>query len=418
MHIDLNSCFASIEQQDNPRLRSRPTVVAAYTTGNGCILAASQEAKSLGIHTGMPVFAAQTIYPRVVVLPPRPTRYRDINRQFTELLSSYTPHLSVESIDELVLDLENTPLFYTYFQQLNFLNNIHERAAQVLIRIGQIIKLRIKEEIGEWLTVSIGVAPNRYLAKIASNLKKPDGLEVITRDNILSIFSRLKLTELTGIKDGSSARLATSGITTALALAVASPEKLKSAFHSIVGYQWWLRMHGFEDGGRYQPLSELKELPQKTLGHSFALGRPHLPNTPEIYQIISQLIGKLGKRLRGHELTAGSIGIFLYFCDGTHWKARSNGYNCLITDYDFATRILPLLKRAPEKLVRLVAITSFSLIKNREQLLLFPKEQKVRNLNWAVDRINGRFGELTIHPARLVNMEQKVLDRIAFGKTT
>src|SRR3989344_3586037 len=109
MHIDLNSCFATVEQQANPLLRGKPLVVAAYTTGNGCILASSVEAKRLGVKTGMRVWEGKNLYPRLVVLPPDPEKYRWVNRKLRVLLSSYTPYLSVESIDEMVMDLGKTP---------------------------------------------------------------------------------------------------------------------------------------------------------------------------------------------------------------------------------------------------------------------------------------------------------------------
>lgn len=110
MHIDLNSCFAAIEQQANPLIRGRPTVVAAYTTERGCILAASVEAKRVGIKTGMRVSDAKSLYSSLVVLPPDPEKYRWVNHKLQGFLASYTPHLSVESIDEVVLNLDRTPV--------------------------------------------------------------------------------------------------------------------------------------------------------------------------------------------------------------------------------------------------------------------------------------------------------------------
>src|SRR5260221_13546900 len=108
MHIDINSCFATVEQQANPLLRGKPVVVAAYTTSNGCILAASVEAKRLGIKTGMYVGDGKKLFSKLVVLPPDPNKYRHVNRQLFTILSRYTAHVSVESIDEMVLSLANT----------------------------------------------------------------------------------------------------------------------------------------------------------------------------------------------------------------------------------------------------------------------------------------------------------------------
>lgn len=153
MHVDINSCFVTIEQQANPLLRGKPTVVAAYTTDRGCILAASREAKTLGIKTGMRVGEGKQRYPRLVVLPSDPGKYRFINKKLTALLACYSPYLSVESIDEMVLDFWNTPKLVMLNNQCPMTNeNIQRR----MMAIGKEIKERVKREIGEWITVSIG----------------------------------------------------------------------------------------------------------------------------------------------------------------------------------------------------------------------------------------------------------------------
>lgn len=109
MHIDINSCFATIEQQANPLIRNRPVVVAAYNSNNGCILASSVDAKKLGIKTGMHVRNGKNIYPNLIVLEPDPIKYRHVHKKLKELLLEYTPDVIPKSIDEFVLNLENTP---------------------------------------------------------------------------------------------------------------------------------------------------------------------------------------------------------------------------------------------------------------------------------------------------------------------
>lgn len=191
MHIDINSCFATIEQQANPFLRGKPIVVAAFTTDRGCILAASVEAKRLGIKTGMRVMDGKKIYSKLVVLPPDPWKYRDVHLKLKKIVSDYTNDFSPKSIDEFVLNLKD----YSTLKE------------QPLKLIAREIKQRIKSEIGEWITVSIGISTNRYLAKVAAGLTKPDGLDEINMNNFLDIYSKMKLTDLTGIKTGNAARL-------------------------------------------------------------------------------------------------------------------------------------------------------------------------------------------------------------------
>ena len=147
----MNSCFASCEQQANPLLRGKPVAVAAYTTPSGCILSPSIEAKKLGIKVGMRVRDGKAICPGLIVLPTDPEKYRAINLKLTELLSSYTADFTIKSIDELVLNLARSPYIY-----------------KGIVALGQEIKAKIRERIGSFLCVSIGISTNFYLAKIAS----------------------------------------------------------------------------------------------------------------------------------------------------------------------------------------------------------------------------------------------------------
>jgi len=171
MHIDLNSCFATIEQQSNPLLRGKRVAVAAYTTPNGCILAPSVEAKTLGIKCGMRVREGKHLCPDLIILPPDPGKYRFVNRKLLQLLRTYCPEVEIKSIDEMNLDFTHIPPL--------------ERE---LHHIAQEIKAAIRREIGEWMTVSIGIAPNRFLAKLAANLHKPDGLDEINAANLRTVW--------------------------------------------------------------------------------------------------------------------------------------------------------------------------------------------------------------------------------------
>ena len=183
MHIDLNSAFATIEQQANPLLRGRPIGVCSYTTPGGIILAASYEAKALGITTGTPVWQAKQICKDIVIMMPDPEKYYYINSQLYKLLYSYTSDLTPLSIDEFVLDFSNS-------------RTIHNKT---LIKMAQEIKYRIKHEIGDWIRVNIGIGTNKFLAKTAAGLHKPNGLDVIDSHNLRKIYSTLALRDLCGI---------------------------------------------------------------------------------------------------------------------------------------------------------------------------------------------------------------------------
>ncbi len=196
-HLDLNSCFASVEQQANPLLRYRPIAVTAYSADRGCILASSYEAKKMGVKTGMRFSDAKKLCPNLFSLVSDPAKYRFVHKQVKKLLQNYCPSVTAKSIDEFVLD-------FTDFkhQNLNLQNLFLE------------IKREIKNQIGDYLTVSVGIAPSSYLAKVASNLKKPDGLEEINSQNFLEVYSKLDLTDLTGISTKTATRLNMVGIET------------------------------------------------------------------------------------------------------------------------------------------------------------------------------------------------------------
>lgn len=394
MHIDLNSCFATVEQQANPLLRGKPVVVAAYTTAGGCILTASREAKKLGIATGMRVGEAKTICPVVVVLPSDPWKYRFINKKLQDLVRAYSPNIQVKSIDEMVVDFQNTPQI-----QKNGMTEIAKK-----------IKQDIKKKIGDWLTVSIGIAPNRYLAKVASGLHKPDGLDVIDQSNVEQIFSNMQVEDLTGIKIGYGRRLRYAGITTALSLYQAPVEVLTRAFQSVCGYQWWRRIHGYE--------ADETEFETKSIGHSYALHTPYKPREYRLLQILCTLASKMGRRLRAHGSQAYGMHVSCQYTDREYWHRGVKQARALYSNaqlYAAAKRILLL---APDKPVRILSVSSYFLSDSSvSQLKLYSDEEEHRSLTKALDRIEDRYGDFSVFSAVLLGMQDKIHDRIAFGKS-
>ena len=410
MHIDLNSCFASVEQQANPLLRGKPVAVAAYTTGNGCILAASVEAKRMGVATGMRVRDGRTMCPGLIVLPSDPWKYRFVNRKLLSLLREYSSDVTVRSIDEMVVNFDHAPGLDRKVRQ--FLGN---ETVIAMKTIGCEIKKRIKEEVGEWLTVSVGIAPNRYLAKIASGLHKPDGLDAITRENVEAVLSALKLEELSGIKKGYGGQLRNTGITDALSFYRAPAKLLQSAFRSIIGYHWWLRLHGWEadlPAGR----QVTGQFDTKTIGHSYALYKPYAPSDTRLHQILCQLVEKAGRRLRMNGFTSQGMHVSCLFSDYRYWHHGEKLTRRMNASDDLYVEALRVLRMAPEVPVRILAVTCFHLSDaGEEQLHLFEETGKKKHLVAALDAIADRWGEFVVFPARIMNQEQKILDRIAFG---
>lgn len=393
LHLDLNSCFASIEQQANPFLRGKPIIVAAFNSAKGCILASSIEAKRLGIKTGMWVAEAQKICPQVKVLTPDPWKYRNVHLKLKKLISEYTNDFSPKSIDEFVLNLSD----YLYAYKI--------RSCTV---VAQEIKDRIKKEIGDWLTVSVGIAPNRYLAKIGAGLHKPDGLDEINKDNYLEIYKKLKLTDLTGIKERSAARLASVGIYSVLDFYNAPVWKLRAAFHSITGLYWHMRLSGFE-------IDDF-ESKRGTFGNSVAIGK-NIWKVEDLSPILARLTEKTCSRLRSAGYKANGVHLALIYKNGSFWhKGRKLSCDYFDTRDVYKALFRLLIEANPKTPVLNIAVSCFDLsLDTNTQLGLFSDEIKKKKLVTSVDKINNMYGDFTVASAKSFGGAKIVLDRIAFG---
>lgn len=385
MHIDINSCFASIEQQANPLLRGKPVVVAAFVTDKGCILASSIEAKRLGIKTGMRVMDGREIYSKLVVLSPDPWKYRNVHLKLKNIISDYTCDFSPKSIDEFVLNMEDYPAIKT----------------RSMKQIAQEIKNRIKSEIGDWLTVSVGIAPNRYLAKIAAGLHKPDGLDEINHSNFLNVYSRLKLTDLTGIKLRNATRLSSFGIYSVLDFYNAPVWKLKAAFHSITGLYWHCRLTGYE--------VDDVEYGRHSYGNSVAIGA-NLSKVEELSPILSRLTEKMSSRVRMAGYRASGVHLAIIYKNGSWWhKGR-------LTEDIYKGAFRLLLEANPSSPVLNLAVSCYGLTKtNSLQLNIFEDVEKRKDLFKSIDKLNQRWGDFTVTRARSMGGAKIVMDRIAFG---
>jgi DNA polymerase-4 len=391
MHIDLNSCFATVEQQANPLLRGRPIAVAAYASPNGCILAPSVEAKALGIKTGFRVKDGKALCPDLIILPPDPDKYRYIHLKLRQLLLAYTTDLTPKSIDEFVLNFQNYPSF---------------KAG--LLTTGRQIKNQIKKDIGDWLTVSIGLGPNRFLAKLASNLKKPDGLEEISINNYNDVYSRLKLPDLNGINTRLTARLNSCDIYSVLDFYQSNISQLRSVFHSIAGYYWYLRLRGFEiddvDFGR------------KSFGNMYSLPK-HLSDSQDLSPILHKLIEKMSFRLRSSGYKTKGIYLGILYTDHSFWHQGRVLHDYLFDSGDiFRASFRLLLLSGCKKPVANISVSCFNLSLNpTTQLDLFSSVLKKIHLSKALDSINRRYGHFVISPSAMLGTSSLVPDRIGFG---
>jgi DNA polymerase-4 len=391
MHVDLNSCFATIEQQANPLLRGKPIVVAAYNSPNGCVVAPSIEAKQYGIKTGMTVRDARLLYPPVIVRTPDPAKYRAVHMQFRNIFKDYSPAVAPKSIDEAVIDFTDTYALYN----------------RSLTDIGLEIKRRFRKEIGEWMVCSIGIGTNRFLAKLAASLKKPDGLETIDHTNVLSVYNNVSLLDLNGINTRNEARLNASGIFTPMEFYQASLETLKKqVFQSIVGYYWYLRLRGYE--------IDQVDFARKSFGNMYALGK-QTKDPRELAKLLMKLCEKTGRRLRKAGYKAQGVYVACAYTDYSFWQTGRKVHVPVYTTQEIYRKALWLLNMSGyTKVVRNLAVSVYALIPHQsEQLDMFASRSHA--VAEAMDRINDKYGEFVITPALMMGMDETIIDRIAFG---
>jgi len=394
MHIDLNSCFATVEQQANPFLRGKPIAVAAYTTPNGCVISPSIEAKREGIKTGMTVREARLLYPGLLVITPDPPKYRYVHQQFCKIFRDYSPDVVPKSIDEAVID----------FTQVLSLNK------RSLIDIGQEIKRRMRSEIGEWISCSIGIATNRFVAKLGASLKKPDGLEVLTHKNLEAVYNQVSLLDLCGINTRYQARLNAYGIFTPQEFLHAPLLTLsKQVFRSIAGYYWYVRLRGWE--------IDAVDFSRKSYGQSYAL-QHHTAEPKELAALLMKLTEKMGRRLRKAGYSARGIHVSCVYRDWTYWHKGMSFEHDLYTTHDLFQKVLLVFNKQPErKIVSKLAVSCYTLspAKSVQEELFGNSQERARKLSDTLDEINDRYGEYVVTPALMMGLDREIIDRIAFG---
>lgn len=410
MHVDLNSCFATVEQQARPMLRGRPVAIANRRTEHTSLITASYEAKARGVTLGMKVRDAMRLCPELVVLESDPAKYRYVYHKLMDIMSDYSPHFRMKSIDEGVIDFAMSPAV------------IRDRD---LVELGHEIKRRLREEVGEAMRCNIGIAPNRFLAKLAASLHKPDGLDVITHENLRDVMGCLALQKLTGIAARNERRLNAIGIYTPLEMLDASPEALHEAFHSINGEQWHQRLRGWEvDDVDYD---------LKSCGRQYVL-EAHAMSRAEVAKRLHHLVESVGAKLRGQGKSARGVGIYIRFHATTGIVDESNGRWGRKGSYWHEKQLVPLpffsdqaiwhiasqlFRRAPPGDIREIGVHCYHLHDGMtDQLSLFGDElAREQQVTWAVDEINARYGTRTIHSADTLGTDHLVKQKIPFGST-
>jgi DNA polymerase-4 len=288
LFVDLNSYFASVEQEVRPELRGRPVAVVPMMADTTVCIAASYEAKAFGVKTGTVVADAKRLCPDIVLVEGRHEIYTDYHHRVVEAVESCLPVTSVQSIDEMACRLMG-----------------RERPLLAALELGRKVKARIRERVGPMLRSSVGLATNRYLAKIASDMEKPDGLVALPLDILPEALAQLTLRDLPGIGAKTEKRLNAKGIHTMPQLLALNAEQAGELWGSVWGERlWhWLRGEDFD-------MSETEH--NKSLSHSHVLS-PDMRTAEKAWAVAHKLLHKAAMRLRAADLWASSIGLAIGF---------------------------------------------------------------------------------------------------------
>jgi DNA polymerase IV len=396
MHIDLNSAFATTEQQAHPSLRGIPIGVTNRISRYCCVIAASYEAKALGVKVGMRLDEARQLAPDLVMLETDPPKYHYVYKKLASIMKSYSPDVQMKSIDEGVIDFHSTR------------QHINKRPLEA---IGYEIKQRVKQEIGSWMRINVGIGPNRFLAKTAAGLNKPDGLDIINHQNLRKVYRSLKLTDLNGIASHYEARLNAAGIYTPLEFLEASADTLKRlVFHSVVGNDWYQRLRGYEVDDTITKLGNVGR--QYVLDTRSADENVILPR-------FQYLCETTGKKLRYNNVDARGVLVWATFQTGDSWYQRKMFRTTFYTDREIYQRALYLFNQRPKHMIiTSMGITCYMLTpSNRSQVSLFESVNRQDWLTTAVDEINERYGNFVVSSANAAEGKKVVKQKIPFGGT-
>jgi len=375
LFVDFNSYFASVEQQEQPALRGRPVAVLPVMTDSTCCIAASYEAKRFGVKTGTNAGEARKKCPGLILIEARPPLYVEYHHRLIAAVDSCLPVTEVRSIDEMSCALRGV-----------------WRERETALRLAYEIKARIAATVGEFMRSSIGIAPNMFLAKTASDMQKPDGLVVIEEGDLPEILFRLQLRDFCGIGASREARLHACGIRTVEQLCRAPKEVLRRAWNGIEGDRMYDLLRG----------EEVERPPSQrcTVGHSHVL-EPKCRTLPLAEAVLHRLLQKAAARLRALGYLAGGLGVSVKFLGQRRWSDEMSFLETQET-LDFIRVFGLLWRRRPASLPPplAVGVTLFHLTAAHNITRSLPRMELSRwdgALDQAMDKLNQCYGKNTIY---------------------
>lgn len=390
LFLDFNAYFASVEQQINPKLRNKPTVVVPMMADSTCCIAASYEAKKYGIRTGTLVSLAKKICPGLQLVEAHHHLYIQYHNQLVKAIETCVHVDQVMSIDEVVCSLMGK-------------QKIRENAIELALQI----KKTIAEKVGEYIKCSIGLAPNRFLAKTATDMQKPDGLVVIEDKDLPHCLYNLKLNDLTGIGRKMEVRLKRHGIYTVEMLCNLPKSRLKEVWGGIEGERMYAQLRG----------EDVKRPPthRQTVGHSHVLP-PKERNKDDAFAVMNRLLQKAAMRMRYLGYVTGAMSMGVRFLGGIKWREEIS-FNHTQNTITLMKALEKIWERYPANKEKplAVGVTLFKLLdEDQNTLILFEDYDKIKSLNKAVDGLNKKYGFTSAYYATSHFARKSAPMRIAF----
>lgn len=377
LYLDLNSYFASVEQQLNPALRHRPVAVVPVLSDTTCAIAASYEAKAWGVKTGTPIYEAKKMCPGLICVQANHENYVDFHHRIMAEIDKHIPIEIVASIDEVACELMGP-----------------QCQMQEAMAIAERIKAGLRRNIGPYVRCSIGIASNRFLAKVATDLDKPDGLYVIDNMKLPDCLYPLKLSDLPGIGRSIERRLTNVGIYTIEDLWTLMPEHMRRIWGNVAGERFWYMIRGIEIADQ--------ETKRGTIGHSNVLAPPWRP-ADKAKIVGHRLLLKAATRLRRLGYYAQDLDLSMRVENGPRLKASSRFYracdNIALTN-NFVAMWEGLMERYKPRRIIKVSVTLHNLIaahKIQPELFGHDKQaERNENVSRAMDQLNARYGRDTV----------------------
>jgi DNA polymerase IV len=369
LFLDLDSYFASCEQQVRPELRGKPVGIVPVVADTSCCIAASREAKKRGVKTGTGIAEARLRCPEITFLISRPDLYTLYHKTIVELVSGILPIDAILSIDEMICELSGS-----------------QRELPNALALAQKIKRALKQQVGDVLTCSIGLATNRFLAKVGSDMNKPNGITVIQKEDLPTILLPLKPEDLPGIGPRMAIRLQTRGISTMESLYSLSAQTMTSIWGGIVGKRFYNWMRG-ED-------VRLPPTVHRTIGHQHVL-EPEFRTSEGSWRVTKKLLTKAMVRLRKDGYFARRLHVYISFTGDLYWEAEMKLEETQDTIFAISA-LRKIWQKRPEGIPFMVSVNLRDLVPAHSHQLSLLVNPTRENLGPAMDKINAKFGKGTL----------------------